>query len=282
MEWYIPAALLPSELQQSLNVITQFLETPLDLDGKKASSLLSKQRRKRRRLRASSPESDAEDSDAPRRKKEKKKKEAKQYKSAAFIDDSDAEYGDMEAFLEKEKALREKTARLAAESGRVATMRARGTKKRRRKADNDEVGKNTKKRRNATASEGSEGEQSERSQNDLNDEFDVFGSPKHPVSTADTTPDPSHVESPKSRPRPRPAFKGRRSSPDVTPRESASPIASAGTSPSSNAPLDTHKSVLPSPAGYSSDEAASELNAARIGGHRKKGRMNLVVSDDED
>lgn len=56
LEWYIPAAVLPSDLQSCLNVISQFLENPLDLEGKKASQLLSKKRR--RRLRRPSPSSD--------------------------------------------------------------------------------------------------------------------------------------------------------------------------------------------------------------------------------
>lgn len=40
----------------------------------------------------------------------------------------------MEAFLEREKVLRARTAKAAEESGRIATMRATGTKKRRKKA----------------------------------------------------------------------------------------------------------------------------------------------------
>ena len=70
--------------------------------------------------------------DGPRRKKnEKKKKETEIYKSAQFIEDSDAEYGDMETFLEKEKAIR--TRAEAAGTG-SATMKPTGTKKRRRNA----------------------------------------------------------------------------------------------------------------------------------------------------
>lgn len=75
--------------------------------------------------------------DQPRRKKEKKKKEKENYKSAQFIEDSDGEYGDIDAFLAKEKELREKTERAATASGgaRIGTMKAHGTKKRRRKGD---------------------------------------------------------------------------------------------------------------------------------------------------
>jgi replication fork protection complex subunit Tof1/Swi1 len=123
-----------------LNVIDQFLETPFDMEGKKASSLLSKKRRRRCR-RAPSPDSgeDAELSDdEPRKKrKEKKKKEKEQYKSAQFIGDSDEEYGDMDTFLAKEKILRDRVALAGAEAAsqafRPPGMRTHGMKKRRRR-----------------------------------------------------------------------------------------------------------------------------------------------------
>jgi len=118
-------------------VINQFLQTPLDLGGKKAKELLSKKARRRRRARRSPSTSDSDtDKDEPvqKKKREKKQKEKETYKSAQFIEDSDEEYGDMDAFLEKEKQLREKTsAKAAAEGGAIGTMKATGTKKRRKK-----------------------------------------------------------------------------------------------------------------------------------------------------
>ncbi|KAG6856013.1 hypothetical protein H0H87_008415 [Tephrocybe sp. NHM501043] len=150
LEWYVPAGITPSDLQSTLTVIEQFLETPIDLEGKKASELLGKKRRRRRRQkRSSSPESDddaALDDDEPRKKKkEKKKKEKEEYKSAQFIEDSDAEYGDIEAFLEKEKAMREKAQQAAIASGaQPVIMKAHGTKKRRRKAGNASQNKKRK------------------------------------------------------------------------------------------------------------------------------------------
>jgi replication fork protection complex subunit Tof1/Swi1 len=65
-------------------------------------------------------------------------KEAEQYKSLQFIEDSDAEYGDMDTFLEKEKErrLRAQEAAASAEGGsRPTNMKATGTKKRRRKGE---------------------------------------------------------------------------------------------------------------------------------------------------
>lgn len=140
LEWYVPSGIAISELQQIHNVVKQFLEAPIDLDGKKASQLLSKKRRRRRR-RSPSPVSDNDavlSEDEPRqKKKEKKKKEKEQYKSAQFIEDSDEEYGGMDAFLEKERVQREKTELAAAANtgARLSTMKATGTKKRRRKTE---------------------------------------------------------------------------------------------------------------------------------------------------
>ncbi|KAF9452119.1 hypothetical protein P691DRAFT_772581 [Macrolepiota fuliginosa MF-IS2] len=139
LQWYIPAAILPSDLQGMVNLINQFLETPFDLEGKKAASLLSKKRRRRRRR---APATDSEEDavledDEPKKNREKKKKEKEQYKSAQFIQDSDEEYGDMDAFLQKEKTLRERAALAGAEAAsqaiRPSGMRGHGMKKRRRK-----------------------------------------------------------------------------------------------------------------------------------------------------
>ena len=73
--------------------------------------------------------------EADRKKREKRRKEKQQYKSAELIVDSDAEMGDMDDFLAKERALRQKTAALAASTGHVATMRSHGMRKRRRKGN---------------------------------------------------------------------------------------------------------------------------------------------------
>jgi len=135
LQWVVPASIAPPVLRERLSVVDLYLKNPIDLEGKKASEMLSKRTRRRRRRRSPSLGSDVELPDDERRpyKKEKKKKEEKTYKSAQFIEDSEGEYGDMEAFLEREKALREKTARAAVESGKIATMHATGTKKRRKK-----------------------------------------------------------------------------------------------------------------------------------------------------
>ncbi|XP_006455122.1 hypothetical protein AGABI2DRAFT_75426 [Agaricus bisporus var. bisporus H97] len=140
LQWYVPAAVLPADLEATLNVINQFMEKPIDLEGKKASSLLNKKRRRRRRQRNESGE---EEEEVQSKRKEKKKKEKEQYKSAQFIQDSDEEYGDMDTFLEKEKMVREKAelagaAAVSGQSVRPIGMRAHGRKQKKKKEKADD------------------------------------------------------------------------------------------------------------------------------------------------
>lgn len=126
LQWVVPAKIVPSVLQSAHDVVDQYLRNPIDLEGKKARELITKKTRRRRRRRSLTPNTDVElPDDEPKRRKAKMKREEKTYKSAQFIEDSDEECGDMEAFLEREKALRERTAKAAEESGRIATMRAK-------------------------------------------------------------------------------------------------------------------------------------------------------------
>lgn len=215
LEWYVPAGIAPADLQSTLNVINQFLQTPIDLDGKKASQLLSKKTRRRRR-RSPSVASDEDvvlSGDEPKRKqrKAKKQKEKEQYKSAQFIEDSDAEYGDIEAFLEKEKAMREKAKKAADEAGndRPATMKSTGTKKRRKKG----LEKGSSKRRKGNASS-PQPEQTTIENDHSNSDIEVVGSPK--------LNGPKSADKAKPRPKPRPIAPKRASSPThSTPRSPA-------------------------------------------------------------
>ena len=193
-------------MQRSLNIINQYLETPIDLEGKKPAELFKKKRR-RRTTRRKQAESDAEEDEHAEfrqtKRKEKRKKEKQQYKSAEFIVDSDAEMGDMDDFLAREKALREKTAALAAATGQVATMRAHGTRKRRRKGKEE---KDKRKRRRRAEEDGAgedddegggeaglEGEKDAEKERDGSEsetsELDVFGSPKGGTPVASPPPD---------------------------------------------------------------------------------------------
>ncbi|KAG1737798.1 timeless protein-domain-containing protein [Suillus lakei] len=192
LQWTVPAAILPSDLQSSFNIVDQFLQHPIDLDGKKASQLLSKKPRRRRRRRSPS-NSDVElvDDDEPKRKRrEKKKKEETQY--------NDAEYGDMEAFLEREKALRDKAAMAAAQSGKIGTMRAAGTKKRRRKGKDVEA----RKKGRVGNPENQPAGESSADENVLDSEDDILGSMRRSRSST-----PASQPEPRARPRPRPVPK---------------------------------------------------------------------------
>lgn len=152
LEWYVPAAILPDDLQRSLDVIEQYIKEPLDLEGKKALDLITKRRkaktsRKTRRSRRGAEEgsdgevgvlpSDVDDSnsDEPRARAKRKKKEKERmiYKSAEMILDSDAELEDDEAFFAKEREMRRKTEAAAGEAV-PSNMASTGTKKRKKKA----------------------------------------------------------------------------------------------------------------------------------------------------
>ncbi|KAF4603011.1 Topoisomerase 1-associated factor 1 [Pleurotus pulmonarius] len=188
IQWYIPAAIIPDELQRTLKVIDQFLETPFDLEGGKASQLLSKKRRRRRARRTD----DVDEEGNPKRK-ERKKKEKENFKSAEFIVDSDEEYGDIDAFLDKEKERREAAERNAAQAGKqLGTMRATGTKKRRRKGV--EKGKSKKRKGNPEGDDSDDDNGGAKSDDDI----EVIGSSRS---------SPEREEPVKPRPRPRPLKK---------------------------------------------------------------------------
>jgi len=274
LEWYVPAGILPSDLQSTLTVIEQFLETPFDLQGKKASQLLSKKTRRRRRIRSPSPDADPDDDNddedadpKKRKKKEKKKKEKQLYKSAQFIEDSDEEYGDIEGFLEQEKIRREKAA-LAAEAAsdgsRISTnMKPTGTKKRRRKGPGQGAGKTKKQRRGAGEDVEIEipADKDDTPGDDDDDDDDGHsdGSEQQTKPIRNTADDDDGTErtGPVSRPRPRPRFK------------------------SSGANL--HRSPPP-PDSIDDDPDASRSPSATEVGHLGRRRLvgRLVMSDDDE
>ena len=240
---------------------------PFELDGKKAIELLSKKRRRRRRR---SPSPDADDDavlsgDQPRIKKrvEKKKKEKEIYKSAQFIQDSDEEYGDMDAFLEKEKMQREKTNTAAATAGtsRPPTMKATGTKKRRKK--NGEKGLKSKKQKSSTASATLGHQIPDVDVHDSDGDVETVED-SHIPSNGIILDQPSK-QPPRPRPRPRPRPKG--SGPEKLPPSSPTP--SSGHETRSSSPLSRYVSPEPEPEGTSSSSHP----------HR---RRRLILSDDEE
>jgi replication fork protection complex subunit Tof1/Swi1 len=286
LEWYIPQAILPSELQQSYNVIGQFLETPFDLDGKKVSELLRKKRARRRRRRSPSNSGDeAELSDEPKRKRKKKEKEQAQYKSAQFIQDSDEEYGDMEAFLEKERLLREKAVLAAAASGttnRPIGMKTSGTKKRKRKNPDSKKTTNDSSANVATTrTTPAPGSSASSSDNDSSDpdnnvDSDNDDSAPHMSPTrekADEVNERTKSGTRRPRPRPRPAP----SKPKPTPSISVTTNASTPATPPSNDPPTTPMTQRSNTTGQESPDSPG--NAAHHG--RRTKRLVLSDSDEE-
>ncbi|THH04072.1 hypothetical protein EW145_g5791 [Phellinidium pouzarii] len=274
LEWYVPAAILPSDLQSSLVIINQFLETPLDLGDKKASQMLSKKTRRRRRRRAASDDEDSarelgSDDEEPRKKRERKKKEQQQYKSAQFIEDSDAEYGNDEAFWAHERALRERTELLAAE-GKSGTMHATGTKKRKKRRANGDSEKKTKRRKGTALTDDEnvdEGKQSSASDSDSDDRLAT----KSSRSTFATTP-PQDVstrpvqEKKRPKPRPKPRYKGK-----VTSNEKRSSRRSSLSNMSAS-------SQRPSVSGSASNSEDDTQTVSR----KTKTKARIVLSDEDE
>jgi len=194
---------MPFDMQSHLNVINQFLESPIDLQGKKPSELLKKKPRKRRPRHV-----ELDENGEPLAKKERKRKEEQKYKSATMIEDSDADEDEWAAFFEREKKLAERTALASAATGTSGTMRATGTKKRRR----NEGKKKRRKRGGNVMSE------PERSGSESDGGPSTTQTPQQGDGTSPTEGPPS--EEP-TRPRPRPRKRLRASSP---PQSSSPPL----------------------------------------------------------
>ncbi|KIY30807.1 topoisomerase 1-associated factor 1 [Cryptococcus gattii E566] len=140
--WFLPANVLPSNIEASIGALKQYMEEPPTLDDDPRKLLRRKTRAPRRRRRSPSVESyDSETGetrpDRPHKKnshhkRAKKAVETQNYKSAAFIEDSDDE--DPEAtrlFFENEERLRREMDELAAQGGHA--MLQRGVKRKRGK-----------------------------------------------------------------------------------------------------------------------------------------------------
>ncbi|EIN14680.1 timeless-domain-containing protein [Punctularia strigosozonata HHB-11173 SS5] len=245
VEWQVPATVLPAALQRSLSVICQFLENPIDLEGKKAADMLTRKTRRRRRARSTSSDQNEDDTQRATRREKKHKEEVK-YKSAAFIEDSDDEYGDWDTFLEKEAALRAKTAAASAGGG-SGTMKATGTKKRRKVAVESESRGGGKKRTR---------EREPAATNELDLELPSDGDEAAPVSEEVESTPPSKEPEVRARPKPRPIKRTSHSSPP---------------SPSTGIPASKSSPTTP-------DQA--EDDELFLGAPKKKSRV--VLSDDEE
>ncbi|GJE93432.1 timeless-domain-containing protein [Phanerochaete sordida] len=240
LEWYVPAALVPEELQRSLALINQFLEKPIDLGDKRAASLVQRKARTRRRRRLLSPTpapSDGED--APRRaRRAKKTKETRLYKSAQFVEDSDVGEDEWAAFFAKERDLRERMRLAALQAGSEhAAMKKSGTKKRRRRGEKATEQKRKRVRgpgggdsdaedEDEGGGVGGDARQDEGVPRDSDVEsdgegiFNPFATPRvwssSRTSPAESVEGPQPQKSkPKPKPRPKPRAKARAATPDV-------------------------------------------------------------------
>jgi replication fork protection complex subunit Tof1/Swi1 len=135
LEWHIPKSEYPEALRTAHQTIANYLLDPIDINGKRPKQLLTKKRKRRARSISSNSSGSGDDSDAEERKqrRKRKQKEAQVYKSAAVIEDSDAELGDDEAFFAKEKAQRERYDLKAAQSAQGIIGPRGGNKKAARK-----------------------------------------------------------------------------------------------------------------------------------------------------
>lgn len=242
IQWMVPATLMPFDMQSQLNVIDQFLESPIDLEGKKASELLKKKPRKRRTKRV-----ELDENGDPVAKKERKKKEEQKYKSATMIEDSDADEDEWAAFFEREKKLAERTALASVVSGTSGTMRATGTKKRRR----NEGKKRRKKRRDGDTSES----EAEKNGSGTDEEPSTTRTPQQD-SGSPPPKGPTPEEPPRPRPRPRKRLRA------YSPPQSSSP-------PLEPIPLPDLEDI------GSGNQEPTPLTA-------KPGRNRLIISDGED
>ena len=292
LEWYIPAGIGLPDLRRAQAVIEQFETTPLDLGGKRASQLLRKKRRNRRRVRRTRADSDGrrsnsagggsedgddddddDDGEATRRPSKARTtaraREREAYKSAQFIEDSEEEYGrDIDAFFTREAALRERTALAAVDSALgIGTMRASGTKKRRRPRDAS--------RRSVPAG------------ND-DDDDDGDGSTRQTKRRAvsgqsESGPESDDAAPPRRPPKPRPRYRGsaraRATTTTSGERHPEGQTAFLDEDVSSHGVGDQDRNV--SDADKKDDEMAGGSGAGANGSGRRKGRV-VIISDEEE
>lgn len=141
VHWTMPKTVLPDDIDSTVRIMRDFLRNPIDLDGQTAKDLLRKKRKKPiRRAKRPAPGNNSEDDEVgierptKRRKATKRSAELQQFKSAAYIEDSDdaaeADDGFYERELELQRISRQKmlaTGHIAPEETRTDTSRPKRT-----------------------------------------------------------------------------------------------------------------------------------------------------------
>lgn len=147
--WFIPAKVLPSNLTTSIGALRQYLLDPPSLSADPKSLIQKKRKRKPRLdrgLETNDEDLNGDGEPAPHRQRKKKVAEVQNYKSAAFIDDSDDSDAEADlAFFEKERQLRERMMRMAEEQAgeimkQVHERRGKAKGKGKGKGKENEVG----------------------------------------------------------------------------------------------------------------------------------------------
>lgn len=112
VHWTMPRTVLPDDIDSTIRTMRDFISHPIDLEGKSAEDLLRRKRKKAIRRKRPTPQvnnsgdEDAIAADRPaKRRTTKRAAELQQFKSAAYIEDSDdaAEAG--EGFYARELEL---------------------------------------------------------------------------------------------------------------------------------------------------------------------------------
>lgn len=141
VHWTMPKTVLPDDIDSTVRIMRDFLRNPIDLDGQSAKDLLRKKRKQAvRRAKRPAPGNNTDDDEVnierpkKRRKATKRNAELQQFKSAAYIEDSDdAAEADAKFFareLELQKASRQKmlaTGHIAPDETRTEVSRSKTT-----------------------------------------------------------------------------------------------------------------------------------------------------------
>lgn len=127
VHWTMPRTVLPADIDSTVRIMREFLRNPIDLDGQTAKDLLRKKRKKAiRRAKRPAPGNNSEDDEigverpTKRRKATKRSAELQQFKSAAYIEDSDDAAEADEGFYERELELQRLSRQKMLATGHVA------------------------------------------------------------------------------------------------------------------------------------------------------------------
>jgi replication fork protection complex subunit Tof1/Swi1 len=123
----MPKAVMPEDIDATIRVMRDFLTNPIDLEGRTAAELLRNKRKKAiKRKKQSAAVVDSENDEVmverPTKRIKKRAAELQQFKSAAYIEDSDDAAEADEGFYQRELELREISRQKMMNLGHVAVV----------------------------------------------------------------------------------------------------------------------------------------------------------------